>query len=470
MAGRDDDHLPVSRLEDAEDEDARPSGEEEVRASLGADLIGTTGEGPRTYQQWLRQIDWPRTFASVVDAERALAELAERWHASGEGPAFAELMRLEEAVSQARMEGWVTTRYRVRERLLLVDEEAEKHLERYRPFLRISAGDSYAIKALAQIRQFYEPPWRLTVNAILAAGFHTGGISLDDEADSWDAITETEEERLAERLEEWLVELRREMGTQSPVVRTAAAIWRLRMQTAGLVAAPGMFERFLAPALLVRRDSRMVPPFLTRAFMDRMTSWRPSDRPDVWLRRFAEGVARSARMAKGDLSLLEQRAAVAREKTADRRSNSRVDQVALLIARREMTTAAAIRRFFGKPISDRGVRKMLDFLEERGLVQEITGRQRFRIYAHPTVGRHDLFLEPVREGGGSAQGLDAARGPIEMPEPAVTASRQAHEVDLSQLMQDAERASRRIDELRHEGLGWLSRPRDDDESEEDPEA
>lgn len=467
--GEDDDHLPVTRLDDAgedgadeAEDDGAPDAAQAVRDTLAADFLGASTRGPRSYAEWLGRVDWPRTFPAVVDAERALAELSERWHASSETEAFSEIMQLEEAVAQARIMGWVTTRYRVRERLLLVDEEAEKHLEWYRPFLRITAGDSYAIKALVRIRRFYDPPWRLAVNEVLAAGFHTGGI---DPADPWgglDDADEMEEERLAERLREWLNELRSEVSAQSPVVRTAAAIWRLRAQCGGLIGEPASFERFLAPALLVRRDARMAPPFLSRAFMDRTSSWRPSDAPDVWLRRFAEGVARAARMAKGDLSLLERRTAVAMEMTADRRTNSRLGVCAGMIARREMTTAAAIRRHFGWRITDRAVRQMLEMLEQRGLVQEITGRKRFKIYAHPSIGRYDLFLEP--QSASAAPGRQPDTRPE--PAPAATPRRQESEVDLSEVMRDAERATRRIEELRQRGLSWLSGDRG--EAEESP--
>ena len=105
--------VPEANLYDGDD-DGDEGGEAERPDPASLERIVAR---PRSYRDWLSQIDWPAMLPRLAAAERALARFQERWHRTSEAGAFRERQLLTEAVAQARISGMVTTRARILERL-----------------------------------------------------------------------------------------------------------------------------------------------------------------------------------------------------------------------------------------------------------------------------------------------------------------------------------------------------------------
>lgn len=419
MSSADDDALYLPSVFDAADrEDDAPADPED--GSLG--FLAPEGQVPRSVGDWIGRIDWPRALPAVVAAETALTELAVCWRRSFEKEAILRTWLVDEAVGRARFRGYVSSRQRVIERLLLLDTEDPEALERYIPMLRIAPGDGFAVREIATMR----PGW-------LAAGQSQKArveAAFGDAHDS-DAV------------KAWLEEAGSGAAGQPAVVFAAAALWSLVAHHPKSAREPYAASLAVAPVLLQAGRPKTRPPLgLARAFMDRPVRWSPYADPQVWLERFAGGVSRAAQLALGELTQLEARVSSVRAACDARRSNSRLADVGALAAREELMTVARIRRKLGWRVSDRGVRKMLAELTSAGFVHEITGRRRFRVYAHTSVSRADLYL-----GGTGSRGSAARSRGASAPSPTP-----ADGGDLDALMRDADRARERLEALRREAL------------------
>ena len=446
---------------DLDDEVTDPAG--------GAAAPGDVGHllrAPDTVRDWLSAIDWRQHVPAIVAAERALADLEARVRASSERSAFEERILLNEAVAQARLSGLVTTRQRVRERLLLVDETGAER-ERYLPVLRISPGDSLAVRALGDLQRFFDgrpsrPDDRHIAHFLLG---HDGGGAGSNPGDG-----ALEFERVCGRVSEWRTLVQTELADQPSSTTAACALWAFSGSVGPLIQEPVAAGQTLAGWLVGRTRGRYPPALsMATAFMDRPTRWRPQADPDTWLARFVDGLARAAQLAMGELSLLEHHCQEADKLTQDRRASSRLGELARLVAQRELVTATGLRRAFGWKLSDRGARKLLAQLELSGVVHEVTGRQRYRVFAHASVSRRDLYLAPERpaaeasarqaaaaqtgeQTGTQRSARSAAPGALPSSSGGAGGAGRINNADLDRLMRDAEDASRRLEDLRRREL------------------
>lgn len=137
--------------------------------------------------------------------------------------------------------------------------------------------------------------------------------------------------------------------------------------------------RLLAIAYLWKRRKTQGPIApIARGFREALADYRPFDPPDRWLGLFLDAVTRGAENGLKELATL----TLARERLMGRceghRRNSRLSQVADLLLNRPAVSSGDVANVVG--MTRRGAMMLLEDLARAGVIEEVSGRERFRVY------------------------------------------------------------------------------------------
>lgn len=177
-------------------------------------------------------------------------------------------------------------------------------------------------------------------------------------------------------LRDWLEAL--ELLEHAPALPAAAlvlALWHRRAP----VRHGGPLGRLLVTVWLWQRRKLAHPLLpLARGFRESLADYRPFENPARWLPLFLDALARGAQHGLRELTALQHSRARLLGHCQGHRSHSRLDQVAALLLEQPALSPGEAARRLG--MSRRGALLLLDELVRHGAAEEVSGRERFRVY------------------------------------------------------------------------------------------
>lgn len=163
----------------------------------------------------------------------------------------------------------------------------------------------------------------------------------------------------------------------------------------------GRVGRLLIPLILIDRGVLQVPLLYVSAFLERereayydlLLATSQHGDPEPWLRFFLRAVAASARDAEERTVRLVELQARVREDLLRQPTSMSIVRLGELLASRPIVTVTQTAEMLGVrfPTAQRAV----DALVERGLLMEITGRSRGRVYAANAI-LEAVYAEPLK--------------------------------------------------------------------------
>lgn len=290
-------------------------------------------------------------------AEGALARLDERLRNHPVREGWLARAAVAEASASAALEAvWVDA-----DRIALWESDAADSPAD--PGLALGYGIVRAARALARV----SPAEALTLEAVLDLHARLVGTA---------PRSALEVEEGVERVLQWLEYLEDLARLPAlPAAGLALAAWhRLSPLRHGEAAG-----RLLAAAYLWRRKKTQAPfAPVARGFREMLADYRPFDPPDRWLPLFLDAVARGAEQGLKDLAAL----GLARERLMARcdghRRHSRLGRLAEFLLDRPAASSGDVARALG--MTRRGAMMLLEELAAAGAIEEVSGRERFRVY------------------------------------------------------------------------------------------
>ncbi|HYD64556.1 DUF1612 domain-containing protein [Azospirillum sp.] len=136
----------------------------------------------------------------------------------------------------------------------------------------------------------------------------------------------------------------------------------------------------LLTAVYLWRRGKTQGPFtpIARGFREGLADYRPFDPPERWLPLFLSAVARGATQGVKDLAALTLARQRLMERCESHRRNSRLAQVVTLLIDRPVVSSGDVAQVVG--MTRRGAMMLLEGLAGAGVIEEVSGRERFRLY------------------------------------------------------------------------------------------
>ncbi|CAK0752656.1 hypothetical protein CCP2SC5_180037 [Azospirillaceae bacterium] len=315
----------------------------------------------------LSDLPWPKLIKPLEMAQVALARLDQ---ALSDNPsaimkAWLSRMRVKEAVASAFMEGYGATE----EKLLFI--EADSAIEIIQPDDRYAFGLLRASRAVEdyQLRSRFHPDiLHKFLGAIEGRGFDPESIYEGDAAQ--DAAL-----RLAELLDDWTDAVRKESWPMLPALATLT-------QRLGQVEAPycdGALRRLLLPYVAMHIGATRQPILMISHRLSQPSSrYKPGAvGPEATL-IFLNAVAATAGYGLDHLTALNRQRERWRQKCGPRRGHSRLCAAADLALGAQVVSGKVLVERLG--VSPRGATMIINELVAVGVIREISGRSRFRLY------------------------------------------------------------------------------------------